>query len=77
MLTSPEVKIFAMAPGDKKQRGVRGFFGELVMLGLHRNQDRKARLQALMEEGHERAKQTHPSLNPQGVVDIIHQHRGR
>ena len=33
MMTSPEVKIFAMAPSDKKQRGVRGFFGELVLLG--------------------------------------------
>jgi len=33
MMTSPEVKIFAMAPGDKKQHGVRRFFGELVVLG--------------------------------------------
>src|SRR5450755_93234 len=33
MMTSPEVKIFAMAPGDKKQRGVRRFFGELVVHG--------------------------------------------
>ncbi len=33
MMTSPEVKIFALAPSDKKQRGVRRFFGELVLLG--------------------------------------------
>lgn len=33
MMTSPEVKIFALAPSDKKQRGVRKFFGELVVLG--------------------------------------------
>ena len=48
---------------------------EVVMSGLSIREENKSRLTALMQEGHERAKKTHPSLNDDAVVEIVHAHR--
>jgi len=47
---------------------------ELVMAGLHKREDRTARLFALMEYGHRRAEGTHPGLDEQTVVEIVRNH---
>ena len=50
---------------------------ELVMTGLHKAEDRTARLPALMEYGHRRAEETHPGLDEQAVVEIVRNRRRR
>lgn len=46
--------------------------GELIMQGLHR---KKSALEDLMDYGHQRARETHPGLTEESVVDIVHAHR--
>lgn len=50
---------------------------EVVMSGLSAREENRSRLAALMQEGHERAKKTHPRLTDDAVVEIVHAHRQR
>jgi hypothetical protein len=45
--------------------------GELIIQGLRR----KASLEELIDYGHSKAKETHPDLSEQGVVEIVHARR--
>ncbi len=61
----------------REQKTIDELANELLMTALANKQERKLRLIALMEQGRSDASKTHPGLNEDAVVDIIHAHRSQ